>query len=157
MAKKSKKKDIEAKAAEFEEKMKAKVAKKMAKKGAKKKEKSKEKVKSKDELAAAAAVEAEKPAEAPAEQKPEPVEAKAPAAAKQPAAAKVEAPAAPAAQTAFPEAAEGEQWKAVSLKMPVSHIAVVDAAAKAYGENGVSRSEFIRIALDTFILAQQAK
>lgn len=47
--------------------------------------------------------------------------------------------------------AEGEQWKTVSIKMPVSWVETIDKAAKAYGDEGVSRSEFIRMALEEFL------
>lgn len=45
---------------------------------------------------------------------------------------------------------EGEKLKVISLKMPESLIAATDEAAAAYGE-GVSRSEFIRIAIEKMV------
>ena len=45
---------------------------------------------------------------------------------------------------------EGEKLKVISLKMPESLIAATDEAAAAYGE-GVTRSEFIRIAIEKMV------
>ena len=45
---------------------------------------------------------------------------------------------------------EGEKLKVISLKMPESLIAATDEAAAVYGE-GVSRSEFIRIAIEKMV------
>ena len=86
------------------------------------------------------------------------------AAAEEPVAPVAEAPAeqaAPEAAAAAGEAAatktlppieKGEPWKTVSVKMPVSRLAAIDAAAKAYGDAGVTRSEYIRLALDEFLV-----
>ena len=61
----------------------------------------------------------------------------------------VEAPAAVAY-----EPSEGEKLKTVSIKMPESLVAAADAAAAAYGEEGITRSEFIRLAIEKLVNEQ---
>lgn len=48
---------------------------------------------------------------------------------------------------------EGEPLKTVSIKMPVSLVEAADKACKVYGGEGVSRSEFIRIAIEKLVNA----
>lgn len=46
---------------------------------------------------------------------------------------------------------EGEKLKAVSIKMPASLVDAADKAAAVYGDTGVSRSEFIRLAIEKLV------
>lgn len=46
---------------------------------------------------------------------------------------------------------EGDKLRTVSIKMPAGLIEAADKAAAAYGEDGVSRSEFIRIAIEKLV------
>ncbi|MDO4400206.1 MAG: ribbon-helix-helix protein, CopG family [Coriobacteriia bacterium] len=46
---------------------------------------------------------------------------------------------------------EGDKLRTVSIKMPASLIEAADKAAAAYGAEGVSRSEFIRIAIEKLV------
>ena len=64
---------------------------------------------------------------------------------------KPEAPEAPAQKTPAYTPVEGEPMKTVSIKMPVSLVEAADAAAKAYAPEGVSRSEYIRLAIEKLL------
>ena len=46
---------------------------------------------------------------------------------------------------------EGDKLRTISIKMPNGLIEAADKAAAAYGEGGVSRSEFIRVAIEKLI------
>ena len=48
-------------------------------------------------------------------------------------------------------AVEGDKLRTISIKMPNGLIEAADKAAAAYGEGGVSRSEFIRVAIEKLI------
>ena len=66
--------------------------------------------------------------------------------------APVEAPAASSVDTSAAKyvAVEGDTLKTISIKMPSQLVAAADVAAASYA-GGVSRSEYIRTALETFI------
>lgn len=66
--------------------------------------------------------------------------------------APAEAPATPSVevQAAKYVSVEGDTLKTISIKMPSALVAAADAAAASYAE-GVSRSEYIRTALEAFI------
>ena len=49
------------------------------------------------------------------------------------------------------EPIEGDTLKTVSIKMPATLVDAADKAAAVYGEGGVSRSEFIRIAIEKLV------
>lgn len=134
MAKKDKKKAVEKELKKAAKLTAAKAAKKAAKKAAAEKA-LKELIEAVEPVAAVEEPVAPEPAEveavvveAPEEEKP------------------VEKPA-----LALAPAAEGEPWKTVSIKMPVSWVETIDKAAQAYGDEGVSRSEYIRMALEAFL------
>jgi hypothetical protein len=46
---------------------------------------------------------------------------------------------------------EGDKLRTVSIKMPVSLIEAADKAAAVYGGEGISRSEFIRVAIEKLV------
>jgi hypothetical protein len=52
------------------------------------------------------------------------------------------------------EPVEGDKLKTVSIKMPESLVEAADKAAAAYGEEGISRSEFIRLAIEKLVNEQ---
>ena len=59
-------------------------------------------------------------------------------------------PAAPKKAAVYTPVA-GEKLKTISVKMPGSLVEAADAAARAYGEAGVSRSEYIRLAIEKML------
>ena len=49
---------------------------------------------------------------------------------------------------------EGDRLRTVSIKMPVTLIEAADKAAAVYGGEGISRSEFSRVAIEKLVNEQ---